>query len=276
MRLADFIRESTEALEALYPRREAGDIVLLVCRKRFGTDRFTHILHPELCIDETPAARDIARLLKWEPVQYVLGETEFCGRTFKVGPGVLIPRPETEMLVEKGREMVRGIGRPKILDLCTGSGCIAWTLFKDIPGASVCAVDIARDALDIASGQFEGSGPSFVEADILEGPPFTGRYDLLTANPPYICNSEKSAMRPNVTDYEPSTALFVPDDDPMLFYRAIAHWAGQLLDGNGSGIVEINEGYGTGTAQVFTQAGLRNVLIEKDLAGKDRFVTFRR
>ncbi len=275
MRLADFIRESTATLEKLYPREEARNIVFLVCHKRFRTGRFSHILHPDLCIDESLAAPDIARLMKWEPVQYILGETEFCGRTFKVGPGVLIPRPETELLVEKGREMVRGIGRPKILDLCTGSGCIAWTLFKDIPGASVCAVDISRDALDIASGQFAGPGPSFVEADILEGPPFTGRYDLLTANPPYICNSENTSMRPNVTDYEPPLALFVSDEDPLLFYRAIARWAERLLGEDGCGIVEINERYGKETAETFSRAGFRNVLTEKDLAGKDRFVTFR-
>ena len=161
MRLADFISGSTVTLEELYPREEAVDMVLLVCQKRFGTERFTHILHPELQIDESKATEDIRRLARWEPVQYVLGEACFCGRTFKIGPGVLIPRPETELLVEKAGEMMKELRTPKILDLCTGSGCIAWTLFKDIPGSSVSAVDVSREALHIAAGQFEGSGNVF-------------------------------------------------------------------------------------------------------------------
>lgn len=274
MRLADFIRESTSALETQYPREEAGDIVLLVCQKRFGTEKYTHILHPDLQIDENLASEDIRRLARWEPVQYVLGEAYFCGRKFNVRPGVLIPRPETELLVEQAEGLLRGVSEPWILDLCTGSGCIAWTLYKDIPGAHVSAVDISREALEIASGQFDGPGPAFIEADILKEAPFYGPFDLITANPPYICNSEKTAMRPNVTDYEPSSALFVPDEDPLLFYRAVALWAERLLAEEGSGIVEINEDYGAATAEIFSQAGFHNVLIEKDLAGKDRFVKF--
>ena len=274
MRLADFIRESTATLEKLYPREEARNIVFLVCRKRFGTEKFTHILHPDLQVDENLAIGDLKRLSLWEPVQYVLGEAEFCGRTFKASPGVLIPRPETELLVEKAEEIIKDIRNPRILDLCTGSGCIAWTLFKDIPGASVSAVDISREALDIAAGQFDCPGPDFIEADILKDPCIKGSFDLITANPPYILNSEKTSMRTNVTDYEPSKALFVPDGDPLVFYRAIADWATALLAPEGKGIVEINERLGTATAEIFSRSGFHHVLIEKDLAGKDRFVRF--
>lgn len=274
MLLADFIRESTLALERLYPGPEAGSIVSLVCEKRFGTRSYTHIVNPGYEIDESVAKDDISRLLNWEPVQYVLGKAYFCGREFNVGPGVLIPRPETEMLVELAERFLKGRDRPSILDLCTGSGCIAWTLKKDIPDSDVTAVDISEKALEIASGQFGEPSPVFLKADILDEPPVEGPFDLIACNPPYVCEREKKTMRRNVLDFEPATALFVPDEDPLMFYRGAARWAVPLLKKDGLGIVEINEDYGTGTAGLFRNEGFGNVRIEKDIFGKNRFVLF--
>lgn len=270
MLLADFIRESTKSLEALYPGPEARSIALLLCEDRLGVKSYTHIVEPAFEIDSEALKGDLKRLLAGEPVQYVLGHTTFCGREFKVSPGVLIPRPETEQLVE----MAKGFGGDRIIDLCTGSGCIAWTLALDIPGAKVTGVDISEEALSVARSQFDSVGPEFVCADILQEPLALNSCDIITANPPYVMEQEKSLMRPNVLEYEPSIALFVPDDDALLFYRATARWAQALLRKGGNGVVEINENLGAETAAVFADAGFSDVKVVKDIFGKDRFVTF--
>ena len=179
-----------------------------------------------------------------------------------------------------------------MLDLCTGSGCIAWTLALEMPGAKVTAVDISDAALAVASSQdfaeeISRTGalsPSFIKADVLAGPsalPDNGeetmpRYDILVSNPPYVMDKEKALMRPNVLDHEPHLALFVSDDDPLVFYRAIADWALTLLKPDGFGIVEINEALGPQTAALFSEAGFRDVSILTDLSDRDRFVSFRR
>lgn len=276
MLLADFISESVRALETLYPGPEARDIVILLCEKRFGVRSYTHIIDPSFEIDGEAGRRDVARLLSWEPVQYVLGKADFCGREFNVGPGVLIPRPETEQLVEMAGERIRQGKAGRILDLCTGSGCIAWTLKKDFPETEVLAADISEKALGIAASQFEGESPVFFKADILCPPCIPGKFDLIVSNPPYIKDSERSLMRPNVTGFEPGLALFVPDNDPLLFYRAIARWADLLLADGGWGIVEINEALGPETAGLFRAHGFSDVAAVKDFFGKNRFVQFRK
>ncbi len=175
----------------------------------------------------------------------------------------------------------------KILDLCTGSGCIAWTLALEMPGSEVTAVDISDGALAVASSQdfseeIDRTGavsPVFVKADVLAGPSvsgLSGRYDILVSNPPYVMDKEKELMRPNVLDHEPHLALFVSDEDPLVFYRAIAGWALAVLKPDGYGIVEINEALGLQTADLFRAAGLRDVKVVKDLSDRDRFVSFRR
>ena len=280
MRLADFIRGSVAALEPLYPTEEARSIIHLLCRARLGTRSYTHIVNPEY---EVPASAQadldaaVARLATGEPVQYVLGFTEFCGHRFQVNRSVLIPRPETEELVREAVVYALGLDHPaRVLDLCTGSGCIAWSVLLDVPDAEVVAVDISADALDLARSQFPGRAPLFVQADVLDTDqdfPY-GRFDLVLGNPPYICEREKALMRPNVLDFEPPLALFVPDDDPMLFYRAIAKWAGRLLRPGGLGIVEINETLAPQTEAVFREAGWQSVRHQVDLGGKPRFVLF--
>lgn len=284
MLLAEFIRESVPALEKLYPSPEARGLVLMLCEERLGVRSYTHIVEPlfEIPEPELPGLKaDMSRLAAGEPIQYVLGYTEFCGRKFKVGPSVLIPRPETGQLVDESLKLLAAMGRPaKVLDLCTGSGCIAWSVALGAPGVSVTAADISEPALALARSQFEdvpsgANAPEFVCSDLLGGcREICGRFDLLLSNPPYVMEKEKAAMRCNVLEHEPGIALFVPDDDPLLFYRALASVSLRLLDSSGTGIVEINEALGPETAAVFETAGYKKTEILRDIFGKDRFVRF--
>ena len=284
MLLADFIRKSSAALERLYPSPEARGLVSLLCRERLGVTSYTHIVEPQF---EIPAASlpvlayDMERLSEGEPIQYVLGYAEFFGRKFKVNPAVLIPRPETELLVEEAVRVLRAVGpKPRVLDLCTGSGCIAWSVAFGAPGAEVTAVDISPEALGLAETQFsvlpaEVTAPVFVRSDVLAAcPEIDGTFDLLVSNPPYVMEKEKSLMRRNVLGYEPGLALFVPDDDPLLFYRAMATAATRLLAPTGVGIVEINEALGPETEEIFRSAGYSETEIIRDFFAKDRFVKF--
>ena len=283
MLLSQFIRESTSALGALYGPREAAGIVSRLCGELLGVSSYAHIVEPglEVSAEALPLLqRAMERLCGGEPLQYVTGVQEFCGRRFKVRPGVLIPRPETEELVATAAERLRGGGR--VLDLCTGSGCIAWSLALDCPEAKVTGVDISDEALAVAREQFSSEAPSaeerptFVKQDVLQVPEsFEGApFDVITANPPYIRESEKALMHTNVLEFEPSLALFVPDSDPLVFYRAIALWAVRFLAPEGFGIVEINEALGAECAALFENAGLANVKIQRDFRQKERFVSF--
>ena len=300
MLLSAFIKESTSSLEALYPSQEARSIVLMLCEAQLGTPGYLHIVEPGF---EIPEARlsvlqeAMERLGKGEPVQYVIGYTEFYGRRFKVGPSVLIPRQETELLVKEAIELASRIQRMRIpygrkaesvriLDLCTGSGCIAWSLALSVPGCRVVAVDKSKEALELASGQsfrdeLKSSGalaPVFVEVDVLDTEQDFkyGEFDLILSNPPYVRESEKSEMRSNVLDYEPSMALFVPDDDPLVFYRAIARWSERFLAENGKGLTEINESLGEDTEAVFRGTGFAKTDIIKDLNDKNRIIFYSR
>lgn len=284
MLLADFIRDSVASLSALYPKEEAAGIISILCAERLGTKTYSHILEPDRRIPDSSLPglkKDLSRLLDSEPIQYVTGKTEFCGHGFKVTPDVLIPRPETELLVEKAIAFARGKGktrRVRIIDLCTGSGCIAWSLAAGLDGAEVTGVDISERALEIAASQDieVPAEPEFIAADIFAPVPgrIDGEYDILTANPPYIMEKEKGTMRSNVLNYEPDLALFVPDSDPLVFYRAVASWAKRLLAPGGRGIVEINCLLGKETADIFIEEGFSDVTVECDLSGRDRFVSF--
>lgn len=278
MLLKDFINQSACSIASLYPEREAHEIVLRLVCERLGVSRYTHVLEPSYQIPESSlqALRaDINRLQGAEPLQYVLGKQQFCGRDFKVTPAVLIPRPETEQLVQLARQSVRPGSR--VLDLCTGSGCIAWSLALDVPGAHVTGVDISVEALEVARGQFSVPGPRFLLSDVLAGPvEGIGSFDVIVSNPPYIMESEKAQMRPNVLDYEPQIALFVPDSDPLKFYRAVLDWAREVLVPGGLVFCEINETLGEETCQLVRDAGFENVIVLQDFAGKSRIVTFQK
>lgn len=298
MLLAEFVKAGTKALESLYPQKEARSIVLMLCEEVLGTENYTHIVEPEFKIDdkklpELEAAME--RLKKMEPVQYVLGHTEFYGRTFKVDPAVLIPRPETELLCRDAIKLGMRVYRMRspygknaepvrILDLCTGSGCIAWTMALSIPGSRVTAVDISDAALEVAEGQDFASElksketfrPEFIKADVLDSEQEIelGPFDMVLSNPPYIMESEKEDMRRNVLEYEPESALFVPDDDPLLFYRAIARWSQRFMSPDGVGLSEVNETLARQTETVFKAAGYAHTEIVRDLSDKNRYIIY--
>ena len=283
MLLSDFLQRGRSALDPLYPEAEARGLLDILCESFLGVRSYTAIIEPGYGIPPSvlPALQGaLERLSDGEPVQYILGKASFCGREFRVGPSVLIPRPETEQLCSEAEHALSGLGAPRVLDLCTGSGNIAWTLALDLPGAQVTGVDLSETALETARGQSfpvepPAVAPVFLQADLLQDPPAElrgKRFDAVLSNPPYVCESEKALMRRNVLNFEPASALFVPDDDPMLFYRAVACWAKELLKPGGLVMAEINESLGLSVKAVFADMGFENVLIVKDLFGKDRFV----
>lgn len=307
MLLKGLIKEGTDIISSMYPEREAREMVYAYLETAIGTKRHTHIIEPEYQADDEAASQAVEafrRIASGEPLQYVTGKAYFYGREFNVTPDVLIPRPETELLCRAVIDFVKMKSEVRILDLCTGSGCIAWTLALEIPGAQVMAVDISEGALAVASAQDFADemsrtcavAPDFLKADVLSCHPepslchpepslchpersegsLPSHFDIIVSNPPYVMDSEKALMRKNVLDHEPHLALFVPDDDPLLFYRAVAQWALQLLKPGGFGIVEINEALGEETAEIYRRNGFSAVTIIKDLNDKDRFVSFRR
>ncbi len=300
MLLSEFVKSGTSDLESLYSASEARSIVLMLCSEVLGTQNYTYVVDPEYKVDEKklPILRGyMSRLMQGEPIQYVLSKADFMGNVFKVTKDVLIPRQETELLCTEAIKVASRIERMRspygkdakpvtVLDLCTGSGCIAWTLALSVKNCRVVGVDISDGALEVAASQDfsaqlkskEAVKPVFVKADILDTEqdfPY-GPFDLILSNPPYIMESEKSEMRRNVLDYEPYAALFVPDDDPLLFYRAIARWSQHLLSPDGFGMTEVNETLARQTETIFKGAGFGMTEIVKDLNDKNRFVVYRK
>jgi release factor glutamine methyltransferase len=295
MLLKSLINKGVETVSDVYPEREAREMVFAFLEHHLGTKRHTHIVEPMYEVADDLAEEALSafrRMASGEPLQYVTGFADFYGRKFRVTPDVLIPRPETEILCHN--VLAEGMGCqgpsehlatiPSVLDLCTGSGCIAWTLALEMPGADVTAVDISDGALAVASSQdfseeiarTGARAPEFIKADVLAGPSLAGHYDILVSNPPYVMDKEKALMRANVLEHEPHLSLFVSDDDPLIFYRAIADWALAVLKPGGYCIVEINEALGPETAAIYEAAGFTEVRIVKDLSDRDRFVSFRR
>ena len=269
--------EFWQPLTAIYDAGEARAIAQMVMELHFGLT-MADVLCGRLG-DEPEMRRIQQRLLTGEPVQYVLGETEFCGRLFHVAPGVLIPRPETQELCQWMIATLRSYPTPlSILDIGTGSGCIACTLAAEIPEADVTAWDISETALAIARENAKRTNVHvmFRQVDALQLPanpvPPATRYDLIVSNPPYICERERTAMAPNVLDHEPPLALFVPDDDPLLFYRAIADYARKSLKPGGSLFFEINPLY-TQELQAFLRAmSYHTIETRNDQFGKPRMI----
>ena len=294
MLLSDFIRENTAAMSELYPEPEARNMVLVLCQDRLGVMSYTHVIEPitEIPPEELPGLQeDMSRLLSSEPLQYILGYSEFCGRNFNVDGRALIPRAETELLAQTAEGLVSEMTDYKklnVLDLCTGCGCIAWTLALDLPGARVVATDLSEDALALAESQplsvrRPAAAPVFVKADVLDVEATVAAFragnpgaecGLLTANPPYVMVSEKAEMRANVLDYEPDMALFAPEGDPLAFHRAIAQIAMRVLAPGGQGVVEINSELPDETAAVFSSAGLSEVEVVADFFDRPRYITF--
>lgn len=267
-------RELWRTLEPLYGNGEARaitDYVLDVC---FGLSKADILCGAvdEMTAEKTAELNKIfGRLTEGEPVQYVLGRAEFSGRWFNVRPGVLIPRPETEELCAWITADSKASGSPKVLDIGTGSGCIAITLQLDMPESKVTAWDISADALDVAreNAQRFGANVNFVKQDALNAKP-EGEWDVIVSNPPYICEKEKKDMAVNVLEHEPHTALFVPDADPLLFYRAITRLAVQTLSKGGRLYFEINPIYADDTCHMMRAEGMTAVELRSDMYGKQR------
>ena len=270
-------RELWEQLTPLYDEAEAKAVVRTVLEVRYGltlTDILCGKVNDLSAEDGRSLEKIMQRLRQAEPVQYVLGEAEFAGRRFKVAPGVLIPRPETEELCAWiVSEHTSADGEPTtILDIGTGSGCLAVTLSLDIQGATVSAWDISQDALRIASENAKAwkAPVSFALQDALAAPKDSMKWDIIVSNPPYICPSEAAEMAQNVLNYEPSTALFVPQRDPLLFYKAIASYAIEALKPGGKLYVEINPLYRNQLEEMLKNVGFIDIEIRKDAFGKDR------
>ena len=271
-------------LEKIYGSDEANALIMILLEHYFSINRVKMALEPELRLSESElltlhfAVKD---LLKNKPVQYVLGETEFCGMRFMVDENVLIPRPETEEMVKNiascGDKACLVPTGCDVLDIGTGSGCIAISLAKLLKDSAVTAVDVSEKALEVAKKNAEANNVNvrFILDDILN-PQNTelidNQYDIIVSNPPYVCESEKSEMRANVLNYEPSTALFVTDNDPLIFYRKILEFAQKTLKPSGEVWFEINEKFGEEMKDLCLEKGFKNVEIIKDFRERDRIL----
>jgi release factor glutamine methyltransferase len=275
--LADIQSQFKSGLSACYPDDEIRNIFFLVSEHLLNYSKIDILLKSNEPISAEAVENFnmlLARLRNWEPVQYVLGRTEFYGLPFRVDPRVLIPRPETEELVDW---IIRHEGKSKvsILDIGTGSGCIAVTLAARLTGAAVWACDIQKEALEVAveNAQCNGVEINFFYFDMLDGQSsLPRRFDVMVSNPPYVREEEKAFMRRNVLDYEPSTALYVPDDDPLIYYRSIALLARKYLNDGGSLYLEINEKFPLEVVKLLKNAGLYAVEVKRDMGNKSRMV----
>ena len=270
---ASYIRRK---LQGRYDPREAGNLSRIICCEILGQQTVDYYLGKDIILsvkEEQELESILARLHNFEPIQYILGEARFLERTFRVAPGVLIPRPETEELVEMMLKELSPVSR--VLDVGTGSGCIAISLAKELPESQVTAWDVSGEALSIAAANSKALQASvrFEQRDVLTYEPRVADcYDVIVSNPPYVTEAEKQEMEHNVLDWEPSLALFVPDTDPLRFYRRIAVLGLEMLTSGGKLYFEINRAFGKDTVAMLCETGYRAVRLQKDISHNDRFV----
>ncbi|HTD98098.1 MAG TPA: peptide chain release factor N(5)-glutamine methyltransferase [Mucilaginibacter sp.] len=277
----DVSTEFRRELSALYDVKEVDSLCMLVLAEiaDFSSARIKAFPELELTAEQSEKIEQLlARLKTGEPLQYILGHTEFYGLPFKVNPSVLIPRPETEELVEW---IISSVGSSQltagnILDIGTGSGCIAVSLKKNIKDANVSALDISAKALQTAkeNAELNNVDIDFILMDILN---FNSeieiqKFEIIVSNPPYVTLEDKKQMHSNVTDFEPHTALFVPENDPLIFYKAIADFAITNLEKGGLLFFEINENYGEQIVDLLTYKSFKNIELRKDMSGKGRMI----
>ncbi|MBS1523938.1 MAG: peptide chain release factor N(5)-glutamine methyltransferase [Bacteroidetes bacterium] len=275
---ADF----SEQLSTIYEANEVNSLCMIVLENVVNISSAKIKAFPETGISTPDSERItniLTRLATGEPIQYILGYTEFYGLTFNVNPSVLIPRPETEELVDWILSSVRSseLAVGKFLDIGTGSGCIPISLKKNLPEAEVSAIDISPEALQTAkeNAELNKVNINFIENDILNPTNhslLTTHYSLIVSNPPYVTLEDKKLMHTNVTDFEPHTALFVPEDDPLIFYKAIADFASTHLEKDGLLFFEINESYGKQIVNLLNSRLFINIELRKDMSGKDRMI----
>ncbi|WP_298732602.1 peptide chain release factor N(5)-glutamine methyltransferase [uncultured Chitinophaga sp.] len=272
----------TRAIASLYDTREAANIAHLVMEHITGLSKLDRIVYKDRALEAPQQAqleKAVKALLEQQPVQYVTGTAWFYGMELMVNPQVLIPRPETEELVEWIVQDVRaggGAAAIQLLDIGTGSGCIPLALKKELPAADVWGIDVSTGALATARANAtqQQLEVRFEEVNVLDEKA-TGAlpvFDIIVSNPPYIKHSEHTVMQQQVLAYEPSLALFVPDDDALLFYRVIAELATRKLSAAGRLYFEINEALGKEVVALLETAGFKNVILKQDIFGKDRMV----
>lgn len=276
---AELLRKLTDELEPLYGRNEAKSIAFILIEHLFGWYK-TYIIAGEPLGSFSDSIFSklelyMERLKKFEPIQYILGEALFYGRKYFVDKSVLVPRPETEELVSLIISQHKAKSEIKILDIGTGSGCIAITLDKELPPTEVYAMDIDKDALQTArkNAMIHNSQVMFVQDDIFAYQPSYPMFNVVVSNPPYVTDSEKALMNRNVLDYEPSLALFVPDEDPIKYYKAIADFCALYLLPQGKLYFEINERLGNKVMDMLQKHGYEEIYLFKDFNNRNRIIS---
>lgn len=287
MRLKDIQNIFHEELSAIYDKHEVDSFFFILTEALYDVTRIKLALDPELIIGESDRLfAALERLKNQEPIQYIVGNTEFFGLPFKVNQHVLIPRPETEELVslviESLKYKIVSSDSMHVLDIGTGSGCIAISLAKNLKNARVYALDVSKEALKVAEGnaKLNNVAVKFIESDILmieEGKLKTKcisdvKFDIIVSNPPYVRELEKEQMKPNVLNNEPHLALFVEDENPLQFYKAITEFAVDSLKDDGTLFFEINEYLGNDMIQLLKDYHFKNIELKQDIFKKDRMI----
>lgn len=279
MLIKEYKQYFVKELLAIYDEVEAESLFYLTLEKFHRLRRIDLALQPNLQIGENEVEKwksVLTDLKKQKPIQYILGETEFYGLPFLVNKDVLIPRPETEELVELilAESRKSKVESLRILDIGTGSGCIPISLKKNLPDAKVFAVDVSENALEVAkeNAKLNSVEVNFIKINILETEDLDQQFDIIVSNPPYVRMLEKEEIKPNVLEFEPHLALFVEDNDPLLFYRKIAQLSKKNLNENGKLYFEINQYLGKETVGLLESLGFTNIKLLKDIYGNDRMV----
>ncbi|MFY8066278.1 MAG: peptide chain release factor N(5)-glutamine methyltransferase [Flavobacterium sp.] len=286
MLLKNYKTNFLQELSSLYEDQEIESFFYIILEKLHGLKRIDLALNPQTVIDGVHLKQwknIVSELKKQRPVQYILGETEFYGLRFLVNENTLIPRPETEELVEliiKSTNYELRNTKLKVLDIGTGSGCIAISLAKHLPTSEVFAIDVSEKALAVAkkNAELNKVAIDFISINIIDVVNLSAvagldkQFDIIVSNPPYVRNLEKAEIKPNVLEYEPHLALFVEDTDALLFYRKIAELANKNLNPNGKLYFEINQYLGNETVELVKSFGFKNVKLIKDIYGNDRMI----
>jgi release factor glutamine methyltransferase len=280
MKIKEYRTQFIDRLTPIYDAGEAESFFYLILEEKKQLKRIDLALHPDLVFSEAEIAdwNAILESLKKEiPIQYLLGKTSFYGLDFEVNENVLIPRPETEELVDWIISAHRSIEKNKtlrILDIGTGSGCIAISLGKNISNTHVYAIDVSEEALATArkNAQINAVNITFINQNILETEDLEQQFDIIVSNPPYVRNQEKEAIKKNVLDHEPHLALFVADNDALIFYKKIAELAQKNLLPNGQLYFEINQYLGKEMIDLLEKMNFKNIQLRKDIYGNDRMI----
>jgi len=280
MKIKEYKSHFIKALLPFYDEMEAESFFFLLLENKHQLKRIDLALDVDIEFSETDISNWNAILEKLKiqiPIQYIIGTTHFYGLEFIVDGNVLIPRPETEELVDwivKLNSKLSKTKALKILDIGTGSGCIAISLAKNIPNSEVFAIDVSEKALAVAEKNaiLNKVPVTFLHKNILETNDLSRKFDIIVSNPPYVRNLEKAEIKPNVLDNEPHLALFVPDNDPLIFYKKIAELAAANLNPNGQLFFEINQYLGKETQELLESIGLKNIELRKDIYGNDRMI----